>query len=243
MNLSLIVLSRNSQADLQELLPSLNFGTEVLVIDDYSTDHSVEIARKYQAKVISTKVGQDFARARNLGLSQVKSEWVLYIDSDERVTQAFIAEVKQAIRQDQYVGFYLKRNDYFIDRVLQYGENAHNKFIRLARKDRGKWHRSVHEVWQISGSVGELKQPLIHKLNSELGIFLSKINHYSSLEAKLRLRQGVWWSWWQTLVYPVGKFVHNYVVRRGFLDGFPGLIMAFFMSLHSLCVRIKLYED
>lgn len=242
MSLSCVILTKNSDRDLEELLPTLEFCQEIVVVDDFSSDQTEARAKQYSAKFIQTKVGQDFAKARNLGLKAATKDWVLFVDSDERISPALANEISQAIQASEHAGYRLPRQDKFFGKVLSHGENASNRFLRLARRQAGKWTRPVHEVWQVSGQIGELVNPLIHDLGSDLDRFIDKINHYSHIEAKLRQSEGQSWSMWQTLVYPSGKFLHNYFVRLGFLDGFPGLIMASMMSLHSISVRIKLYE-
>jgi len=122
---------------------------------------------------------------------------------------------------------------------LMWGETGQLQLIRLARRQMGRWHRPVHEIWRIKGSVGQLKSPLYHYPHPTLADFFNKINHYTNIEAGYRRRQ---FDLFELIFYPPGKFFYNYFIKLGFLDGIPGLIMAVMMSLHSLLVRIKLYE-
>ena len=183
----------------------------------------------------------DFAAARNIELAKVKTPWVLFLDSDETLPPELEREIKTAIKSDQYHAYYLHRIDTFLGRELKHGETASAKFIRLARKDFGKWVRPVHEVWEGKGRVGELKSPLLHPGHPTVASFLNKINTYSTLEADYRFRQGFKSSLFKIWFYPLAKFKWNYLFKLGFLDGAPGLIMALMMSFHSYLTWTKLY--
>ncbi len=183
----------------------------------------------------------DFADARNRELEKAKTPWVLFVDSDEVITKELEVEIEGAVRADQYNAYYIKRRDIFLGRELKHGETGKVQFIRLARKGYGKWVRPVHEEWVGQGRVGTLSHPLIHHSHPNISSFLDKINLYSTLDAEYRYKSGVKSSLWKTAIYPIAKFKLNYLLRLGFLDGVPGLIMAMMMSFHSYLTWTKLY--
>lgn len=185
----------------------------------------------------------DFAEARNAELAKVKTDWVLFVDSDEKITPALKDEIIGICNQkpNPYGAYLIPRLDTFQGLTLHHGETGHAKFIRFARRDWGKWERPVHETWVGDGRVGELKNPLLHTPHTSLFSFLEKINRYSTLEAQYRYDQGVKSSLFKILVYPLAKFKLNYLFRLGFLDGVPGAIMAIMMSFHSYLTWTKLY--
>ncbi|MBP9669896.1 glycosyltransferase family 2 protein [Candidatus Woesebacteria bacterium] len=183
----------------------------------------------------------DFAEARNKELEKAKTPWVLFVDTDEIITKELEAEIEGAVRADQYNAYYIKRRDVFLGRELKHGETGKAHFIRLARKGYGKWVRPVHEEWVGQGRVGTLSHPLIHHSHPSISSFLDKINLYSTLDAEYRYKSGVKSSLWKIAVYPIAKFKLNYLLRLGFMDGVPGLIIAMMMSFHSYLTWTKLY--
>ena len=183
----------------------------------------------------------DFAAARNEELSKAKTGWVLFVDSDEKITPELKDEVLKAIESKDFDAYYIPRLDTFMGRELRHGETGSAKFIRLARKDYGKWERPVHEMWEGKGKVSTLTSPLLHESHKTISSFLDKINLYSTIDAEYRYKQGIKSSLWKIWLYPFAKFKYNYFFRLGFLDGTPGAIMAIMMSFHSYLTWTKLY--
>lgn len=183
----------------------------------------------------------DFATARNAELARAKTEWVFFVDSDETVSPELEREVQEAIKSTKYDAYSIHRVDTFMGRQLRYGETGHAQFVRLARKSYGEWQRPVHEVWVGKGKIGKLQHPLLHNAHPSISSFLDKINRYSKIEAEYRRERGRKSSLFAIAVYPIAKFKFNYLVRRGFVDGVPGLILAMMMSYHSYLTWTKLY--
>lgn len=239
--ISAVVLTKNEKENIKECLLSLRWSDEVIVIDDYSTDGTKEIARKLGAKVFQRQLDNDFAAQRNFGLKKAKGDWILFIDADERVSPQLAQEIKKKIKKTDRNGFYLKRKDYFGNRWLKHGETARVKLLRLAKKNSGQWKRPVHEVWQVKGKIGELRNPILHYPRPTISQFLKQINFYSSLHARALHQEGVKPNFCRIIVNPIGKFFQNYCWRLGWLDGAPGLIVALMMSLHSFLAQAKLF--
>jgi glycosyltransferase involved in cell wall biosynthesis len=203
--------------------------------------------------VLDQKDITDFAAARNEELAKAKTParnashsdagggWVLFVDSDEKITPELKDEVLKAIESKNYDAYYIPRLDTFMGRELRHGETGSAKFIRLARKDYGKWERPVHEMWVGKGKVGTLTSPLLHESHKTISSFLDKINLYSTIDAEYRYKQGIKSSLWKIWLYPFAKFKFNYFLKLGFLDGTPGAIMAIMMSFHSYLTWTKLY--
>jgi glycosyltransferase involved in cell wall biosynthesis len=240
--ISVVVLTKNEEKNLQECLESIKWCDEILVIDDNSTDKTTEIAKKFGAKVFTHSLDNNFAQQHNFALRWVQGQWVLFVDADERVTPALRAEISNLqLPNSNYDGFYLKRQDFFGGRALKHGETAKVRLLRLGRKGKGEWKREVHEVWEIKGKVGELKNPLLHYPHQSLSDFIEHINFHSTLHAQALKKEGVKPSLFRIIFYPKAKFLQNYIFRLGFLDGTAGIIVALMMSFHSFLANAKLY--
>lgn len=240
--ISAIVLTKNSASTLERTLKSIGWCDEIIVIDDESTDGTESIARTHRASFFVHPLGEDFAQQRNFGLIKAKGEWVLFVDSDEVVSHELKKEILRSTQDDkETVGYYLKRKDFVFGKWLAHGETANVRLLRLAKKDAGKWTRSVHEIWDIQGHTGELENPLLHYPHPTVREFIDDINWYSTLNAKLLKAEGKKSSLLEIVFYPLAKFKQNYIFRFGFLDGTPGVLIAILMSFHSFLTRAKLY--
>lgn len=246
--ISVVILTKNEETNILDCLETLVWADEIIVIDDYSTDRTIEIAKTLKLsnlKIYQEKLSGDFSRQRNFGLSKAKNEWVLFIDADERVTPELRREINDLIIEEKnkhiFDGMYIKRIDFLWGKQLKHGETGNIKILRLARKKAGIWQGIVHESWIVEGRVDELDNPLIHYPHPTISEFLYEINFYTTLRAKELMESGVKASALDVIFYPKAKFVLNYFVKLGFLDGIEGLVHAILMSFHSFLVRAKLW--
>ncbi len=238
--ISVVVLTKNEEKNLPQSFESIKWCDEIVVIDDNSTDKTVEIAKKFKAKVFIHSKNNDFAQQRNFGLQKAKGDWILFVDADERASSQLAKEIKEKIKLSKANGFYLKRQEFFNGKPLKHGETIHH-LLRLGRKGKGKWRREVHETWEIKGEIGKLKNPLLHYSHPTLSEFIDHLNNFSTLHAQVLLKEGVKPSLFRLWANPLAKFIQNYILRLGFLDGAPGIIVALMMSFHSFLARAKLY--
>lgn len=240
--ISAVVLTHNSKATLEATLTSLAWCDEIVVVDDDSTDSTENIAQRFHVRFIPHKLAKDFAAQRNFGLSEARGEWVLFVDADEVVSDGLAGELKTAAASNVVDGYYLKRQDELWGRVLRHGETTSVRLIRFARKGAGRWQRPVHEVWDVHGYTRTLEHPLLHFPHPNVRQFLKDINDYSTANAQYFYDKGVRVSWVTIVAYPTAKFIQNYILRLGFLDGMPGAVIAIMMSFHSFLTRGKLWQ-
>ena len=237
-NLTAIVLTQNNQETLPVTLSSLKFVSEILVIDDNSSDTTVKVAKKYGAKVIPHALKGDWSEQRNFALTKAKTDWVLFIDSDEVVTSSLKKEISR-LKPGDTAGYYLKRLDVFCGATLNHGETGNIKLLRLARREVGHWIRPVHEIWQVKGRTKTLTAPLLHIRHFDISTLISRFDTYSTIDAREFSHHPFSFL---SLLKPLAKFVYNYIYLLGFLDGLAGLTFAYLMSFYSLAVRIKTWE-
>lgn len=238
--ISAIILAKNEERNIEKCLAGLKWCNEIIVIDDDSTDLTPDLAKKSGAQVISRKL-INFSEQRNYGLTLVKNDWVLFIDADEIVSEALSQEILNAIADRNVNGFSLKREDVLWGKKIKFGDGRKLKAIRLGKKNKGKWVGDVHEVWKITQPTRELRTKLIHYPHQSISEFLTEINNYSTLRAHELAREGKKSSALSIIFYTKGKFIDNYLLKLGFLDGVPGLIRALMMSYYSFLVRAKLW--
>ncbi len=242
MSISAVILTHNEENNISDCLKSLSWCDEQIVVDDDSTDKTIEIAKKHVATVYMRGLGDDFAMQRNFGLEKAKYDWILFVDADERVTTTLKGEILKQIENDKVNGYYIKREDTMWGKVFKHGEQGEVQLLRLGRKGKGKWTGKVHETWSIEGPKDSLENPLSHFPHPTLKEFLIKINFYSTLRANELHNQGVRANWLSIIAHPKVKFFQDYFVKLGFLDGIEGFIVAMLMSMHAFLVRGKLWQ-
>lgn len=247
--ISAIILAKNEENSIGRCLSSVSFCDDVIVIDDNSTDKTVEIAKKMGATVVSHPLNHDFATQRNFAMTKAKYDWILFVDADEVVSQELAEETQQVTSSKSQVtrtqqSYYLLRRDFFWNKELKYGETqkARNRgIIRLVKKGSGKWVGKVHEEFVPNGDTAILNNYLNHYPHPTINDFLRSINDYSSKRAEELQAKGVRQTVLPIIFNPIGKFIYTYFIRLGFLDGPAGFVYSFMMSFHSFLVRGKLY--
>lgn len=239
--LSGVVLTKNEESIINECLRKLKFCDEIIIVDDFSEDKTLQIAQKYTQRIYQRHLNNDFAGQRNFALTKTKGEWILFIDADEIVSPNLAYEIKKVIRNSKFNSFFIKRKDIFLGKQMHFGEVANIQLLRLAKKNSGVWRRPVHETWEVIGKTGVLQQPLLHFAHNNLTGLIKKINFYSTINADYLFSRKVKAGTLQIIIYPLTKFTLNYLFKKGFLDGFEGFLLSIFMSFHSFLTRAKLF--
>jgi len=251
--ISVVILIHSEANQLERCLKSVRWCDEVIIISDTNNPHVEKNIRDLIARLeirkcqfLRRKLDDDYSSQRNFGLQKATFPWVLFIDSDEWLSQELVREIQDVTSDKEGVqntdGWFIPRRDFFMGRWLTNGETGSLRLLRLAKKTAGVWEGTVHEEWKIKGSVSSLRFSINHFPHPSLGLFVQKINRYSSLVAKERFDKGIRTSVVELIVYPKAKFVSNFYFKKGYRDGVPGFIMAMMMSFHSFLVRAKLWE-
>ncbi len=258
--ISAIIITNKNDKRFKQALASVQFCSQVLIGDNQSQNDWQKLAKQYHFQIVSLK-GKiyDFSFVRNKLSQQAKYNWVLFLDSDEkfpkqsRAKQIIANAVRSSENNETPPAFSLKRTDVYQGQKISFGEAGSQSFIRLFNKRYYSYSRMVHEV--VTADLGKkkiIKLPLtiIHQAHRNVIEFLETINHYAYLEAKYRTtltektndKPSKFKIGLQLFLFPKAKFVLNYVVKLGFLDGRAGFIYASMMSLHSLLVRVYWWE-
>lgn len=213
---------------------------KVLVLDSGSTDRTGQIASACGASVV-TRAMTDFADQRNYAASLAKTDWVLHLDADERVTPALWKEITRAVAAPGYDGFLIPTLNNVFGAPLRHGGWYPQYHLRLQRPSRGRWTGSVHETVALEGRVGTLHEPIIHFGHPDLGTFLSKIDRYTTIEAA-RLHRPILLLSLLAVFEPPTYFLYKYAFQRGFLDGWRGLVAALLLSFYRCLTYLKAVE-
>ncbi len=258
--LTAIILTHRLDHRLEQALASVQFAQEIVLAYDQNhgekglveaKDKLVTLGKKYHFKTLMLEAGKlntdnlaqlNFAQLRQQLLSAAHQPWVFYLDSDERLEPSSQSELQRLIQKENLAGIRVKRQDCFLGQPLKFGEVSRVKLLRLARKDQLLWQRPVHEVAKVEGRVIDSQIKLWHQAHLSLEGFITDVTKYARLEAIHRQQQGRHFQLGQLLFYPSGKFIYNYFLKLGFLDGWAGFVYASIMSLHSLAVRVFQFE-
>lgn len=238
-----VVLTHNEEKNIMDCLESIKWCDQIIVIDDDSKDLTRELAEKEKVEVVRESLDGNFSKQRNIGLERAKNDWVLHVDADERITDSLRYEIQSVISDpmNPYSGFTIKRRDIMWGKELRHGEAGGFFLLRLAKRDAGKWEGLVHERWKIKGKIGKLKNSLQHFPHPTIAQFLTEVNLYTDIRSRELYEKGIRANFLSIFLYTKAKFFQNYIIKRGFLDGIPGIISAVMMSFHSFLVRGKLW--
>lgn len=242
MSLSVTVICLNEAAEIGPCLDSVRWADEIVVCDSGSTDGTLEICRAYTDKLF-TDPWRGFSGHKNLALDRATQEWVLSLDADERVTPELAREIRAVLEAPGADGYTVPRRNYFVGRWVRHGGWYPDRTIRLFRRGKGRFQpRAVHEAVQVEGAVGHLRQPLDHFTYRSLSAYLLRMERYSTLAAEELWREGRRARWTDLSLRPLVTFLRMYLVRAGFRDGTPGLILAGLYAAQTLAKYAKLWE-
>ena len=238
------IIVRNGEKTLNASLESIKWCDEIIVVDDYSTDSTVEIAKSYGARIFKRRLKGDFSSQRNFALEKAKGNWILYIDADESVPANLRKEILNKLPKTPHkiAGYSFQRVDYFLGYRFRYGPAATSWFFRLVKKNRARWIGKQPERLGSKGEVRQLKGKVVHRRQEDITKYIKKINLYSSLEAQDRFKRGEKSSIIEIFRYPTKNFFINYVSKLGFLDGFHGFLLCYFVFIIQFFVQVKLWE-
>lgn len=231
--LTVVIPTLNEEVDLPKCLESLkNLADEIIVIDSGSTDRTLDIAKKYQAKIIPHDF-KSFSDTRNLGTKKAKGDWVLSLEADVVVPSQLAIEIKNAIQDPSFDAFYIERLNHIWGKDILHTDwgPRDDCHIWLYKKGSGHWSNAVHEEYLTSGRIGKLNNRLIHHNYDTLSEFIDKTNRYSEIACQKGLGSNP--------VIALGDFFKRYFYKKGFLDGYHGLFLSYLQSTYFLSLWIK----
>lgn len=237
------VMSFNEARQIRPVLESLKWADELIVVDSFSTDGTVEIAREFGAKIISQKFC-GFGKLRNFALDAAQHDWVFSLDSDERCTPEFVEELRRTVEAPEHAAYFVPRLNTFLGQPVRHG-GMYPDYRQPQVFNRHKFRYRedlVHEGFDCSGSVGYFKTPIWQHPWPTLAVILWKMDRYTTLMAQRRFEDGKHASVLKMLFAPPIGIVRKYIMQQGFRDGVPGLVMAVLHGCYTFVKYAKLWE-
>jgi glycosyltransferase involved in cell wall biosynthesis len=241
--ISVAIITHNEEKNLRDCLESVKWADEIVVVDDGSTDETLNICQEYKARVYQ-EGWKGYSAQKNSAIDKTTNEWVLSLDADERIGLELRQEIEDALQENPPVdGYWIARKNYFLGRWIRYCGWYPDRNLRLFRKSRGRFQeRAVHEKVEVQGKTATLKHPLVHKTYRSLSGFLIRSDRYSTLAAGEMQRQGNTYHWWDVVFRPPLTFLQMFLLRAGFLEGYGGFLLSVLYSYYTFAKYAKLKE-
>lgn len=262
---TVVVPVKNEEKNLPHCLSLLSDFDQIMVVDSHSTDGTVEIARKFGAEIHQFAWNGYYPKKRNWALKNLmlRNKWVLFLDADEYITEAFKAELQKKIEDNTVYGFRITFRNFFMGKQLKYGDQFRK--LPLFRVGKGEYEKIEEDHWShldmeihehpiIKGKIGEMRSPIIHNDYKNLEKYISRHNEYSTWEAlrfldlkkkgfiNLTKRQILKYKLMRYGLLPFAYFFGSYIFKLGFLDGIKGLYFHVYKTHYFFQIQTKIKE-
>jgi glycosyltransferase involved in cell wall biosynthesis len=239
---SVIIAAHNEAANIEACVASVGWAREVIVVENDSTDDTVEVAKRAGATVMShpfTTIGTQ----RNAAISRAISDWTLVVDADERGSPALGEEVWRVVAAPgSRQAFRVPRRNFFLGREVRHGGWASDRPIRLFRSTLRYNASRVHEHVDVNGEIGELTESLVHSTYASLDDYFEKLDRYSRWWAEDRYERGKRAGAMSVVFRPPARFVSMYFLRGGWMDGAAGAVLCALAAASVMAKYARLWE-
>ncbi|MBT3193461.1 MAG: glycosyltransferase family 2 protein [Verrucomicrobia bacterium] len=244
-NISICITAGNEEANIRRCLESATWAGEIVVVDSYSKDRTVEICREYTDRVYQHEwlgyIGQ-----KNLIKDLAKGPWILFLDADEEISTGLRDEIIGEFSSgntDAFAGYEFPRLVYYLGRWITHGDWYPDTKLRLFRKDKGECGgKEPHDRTTVHGRVKRLSNPLYHYTYTGISNQMATLNRFTSISAEGKDSEGRRFRYIDLIFRPCFRFIRCYFLKRGFLDGLPGLVVAHFSAVGVFAKYAKLWE-
>jgi glycosyltransferase involved in cell wall biosynthesis len=246
MKLSVVIIALNEEDRIEDALKSCSgIADEIVVVDSYSTDRTVEIARQYGAKIYKNKF-TDYGSQKNFALEKAENQWILNLDADERVSD--ILE-KELLKLKQIPGdpidtngFLINRKTFYLSRWIKHSGWYPDRKLRLFRKDKSRWQGRIHEGLILEGNTKKINGDILHYTYRNITDHINRLNRYSHMQAEDLAKSKKKLLYLRALILPPITFIRFYLWKLGILDGLPGLVIALVSSWSTAMKYLKAIE-
>ncbi len=240
---TLYIIGYNEEANLRALLPTVKWADEILYVDSFSTDGTTKLCAENGVRHVNVPF-EGFGKLRNKAIELASNDWIVSIDTDERATPEFAAEVRRTLETPQHAAYFVPRRNTFLGHPVRFG-GMYPDYRQPQVFDRRKLRYRedlVHEGFECDGSVGHFRNAIWQHPWPTLAVLLAKNERYSTLMARRYHEAGRHAGLFRLLVHPSAAFAKKYVLEQGFRDGLPGFLIACFHGYYTFVKYAKLWE-
>jgi glycosyltransferase involved in cell wall biosynthesis len=249
MTLSVAMITMNEEANLPRTLDSVRFADEIVIVDSFSTDRTLDIARSYNAKVF-VEPFKGHGGQKNSAIGKCTSDWILLLDADEVLSDSLQRSIRKLlVSQPEHNAFWVNRSNQIFGRWMRHGGFYPDRKLRLFRRGSARMtnEASPHSTPFHDGPTGHLEGDLLHYAYPTLPLYLEHMNRYSTEMAKLAIERGKtsrnpFAFIWNVVLNPLATFAYNYIIRLGLLDGREGLLLHLYHSVYVSWKYAKAWE-
>ncbi|UOY05620.1 glycosyltransferase family 2 protein [Muricauda sp. SCSIO 64092] len=232
---SALLITYNEEQNIGEVLENLGFADEIIVVDSFSTDRTIDIIKKTKGIQLIQREFKNYTDQKQFALQQANNDWILFLDADERIPEPLKDEILEVLNSEKETAsaYYFLRVFMFRNKVLRFSGWQTDKNYRFFRKSKVRFaqEKIVHETLIVEGASKTLKNKLIHYSYNDYESYKSKMVKYGQMKAHEEFKKGKRARWYHFLVRPTYKFLNHYVLRLGILDGKKGVIICYLNAL------------
>lgn len=239
---TVIILAKNEEQNIKDCIDTVGFADEVLVIDDFSTDQTPEIAASMGARVVQHAMNGDWGGQQTFAIQEAKSKWILFLDADERISPELGAEIVTAVQKDEPKAYWMQRRNKFHHNKATHGVLRPDYVLRLMPAEGSYVEGYVHPAIITPYKEAKLQGPMYHYTYDNWQQYFNKFNNYTTLAAEKYKDAGKSCSFFKDIIIrPSWAFFKVYILDRGFLDGKMGFILSVNHYFYTMIKYVKLY--
>lgn len=241
-DLSVVITTKNEEANISDCLLSCSFAKEIILVDDNSSDNTLEIAKNFNAKIFERSLDGDWGAQKSFGISKATCSWILLIDADERCSKELALEIENVVNNDKKAAYYIHRENKFRYFKATHGVLRTDRVKRLMPREGASVEGRVHEQYISSYPDDSLKGALYHYTYQDWDKYYAKLNKYANLVAIKNFEKGKRCNFFlDVILKPLWAFFKVYVINLGFLDGKIGFMLSANHYSYTLQKYVRLY--
>jgi glycosyltransferase involved in cell wall biosynthesis len=245
-SISAVIITKNEEDRIKDCLESVTWADEIIIVDSFSTDTTVNICKGYTGKIFQREM-RGFGEQKQFAIEKATSDWILSLDADEIVTEELKNEIQKILNQENnYDGFKIYRRNIYLGRSMRYC-GWYIPVLRIFKRGKGRFNeRKVHEDIIVNGKVGVLKGEILHKTYRDISHHIEKIDTYTTYDVDELMKKGIILRplnyVWYFVFKPSAKFFQKYIFQKGLLEGKHGFILSIHAAMVVFINYAKLWE-